>query len=120
MPRTAFIAPRYADIPNCSGWRALTRVYAGDHRPHEARLKELLPRLRRYARGLVPSREAADALVEATLARAAGNSNAFGAERESRMRLFSVMHEVYIESAGAAAGQPSPGDTAIAQFDRAL
>jgi RNA polymerase sigma-70 factor (ECF subfamily) len=96
-------------------------VYAGNDRPCEARLKELLPHLRRYARGLVPSREAADALVEATLARAAGPLDAFGAERESRVRLFSVMHEVYMESTGgAAAGPSSPGNPTVAQFDRAL
>jgi RNA polymerase sigma-70 factor (ECF subfamily) len=82
-----------------------------------AELVGFVPRLRRYARALVNSRDAADRLVEATLQRAAERLPRYGEDRESRVRVFSLLHEVYIEQLASREPKPDPG---VEQFERSI
>jgi len=56
-----------------------------------------IPRLRRYARALAESAEAADDLVQDTLERALGRWFFWQRERELRPWLFSIMHNLYVD-----------------------
>lgn len=82
-----------------------------------AELLGFVPHLRRYARALVASREATDLLVEATLQRAAERLPFYGEDRESRVRVFSLLHEVYIERFASREPKPDPG---AEQFELAI
>ena len=62
-------------------------------------------RLRRYARGLAGPGSASEELVRETLERAARLAHHYGDDRESRIALFTLMHEVYAGPAEAAAGE---------------
>lgn len=70
-----------------------------------------LTRLRRYARALAGPGTAPDELVRETLERAARSLQPLGDDRESRIALFTLMHEVY-----AHGGTPERAH----EFDRAI
>ena len=70
-----------------------------------------IARLRRYARALAGPGAAPDELVRQTLERAAQNLHPYGEDRESRIALFSLMHEVYARDEA-----PEPTH----DFDRAI
>jgi len=57
---------------------------------------EHIPRLRRYARALTGDRYAVDDLVQDTLERAVNRLHLWRPGREMRARLFSVMHDVFV------------------------
>ena len=71
----------------------------------------LLARLRRYARALAGPGAAPEDLLRETLERAARTPQQYGEDRESRIALFTLMHEVYSHGA-------TPG--AAHEFDRAI
>jgi RNA polymerase sigma-70 factor (ECF subfamily) len=54
-----------------------------------------LARLRRYARALAGPGAAPDELVRQTLERASHSLQPLGEDRESRIALFTLMHEIY-------------------------
>jgi RNA polymerase sigma-70 factor (ECF subfamily) len=62
-----------------------------------ARDTAFIARLRRYARALAGPGTAPDELVRETLDRAARNLQPLGEDRESRIALFTLMHEVYAQ-----------------------
>lgn len=70
-----------------------------------------LARLRRYARALAGPGAAPDDLVRETLERAAHRLQPYGEDRESRIALFTLMHEVYAQG-----GSPERSH----EFDRAI
>lgn len=55
--------------------------------------------------------------MEATLERAAERLHHYGDDRESRVRLFSLLHEVYIERLADREPKPDPG---AERFDHAV
>jgi len=61
-----------------------------------AEIEALIPRLRRFARALAGSREAADDLVQDTLERAWTKRHLWQAGTNLRAWLFAVMHGVYV------------------------
>jgi RNA polymerase sigma-70 factor, ECF subfamily len=61
-----------------------------------ARVEELIPRLRRYARALTGERGAADDLVQDTLERAWIKRHLWRRGSDLRAWLFTVMHNVYV------------------------
>ena len=70
-----------------------------------------LARLRRYARALAGPGAAPDELVRETLERAAHDLQPLGEDRQSRIALFTLMHEIY-----AHGGTPEHAY----EFDRAI
>jgi len=64
-----------------------------------AEIEALIPRLRRFARALGGSREAADDLVQDTLERAWAKRHLWQAGTNLRAWLFAVMHGVYVNGA---------------------
>ena len=82
-----------------------------------ARVNELIPRLRRYARALTGERSAADDLVQDTLERAWTKLHLWRAGSDLRAWLFTVMHNVHVNqvrSRSAAATVPLDDDVADA------
>jgi RNA polymerase sigma factor (sigma-70 family) len=74
-----------------------------------ARVHELIPRLRRYARALTGERTAADDLVQDTLERAWSKLHLWRSGSDLRAWLFTIMHNVHVNqvrSRGAAATIP--------------
>jgi len=65
------------------------------------RLVELIPRLRRYAGGLVGDRAAADDLVQDTLERAWAKLHLYRRGTDLRAWLFTVMHNVHVNKVRA-------------------
>jgi RNA polymerase sigma-70 factor (ECF subfamily) len=61
-----------------------------------ARVNELIPRLRRYARALTGERSAADDLVQDTLERAWTKLHLWRAGSDLRAWLFTIMHNVHV------------------------
>lgn len=61
-------------------------------------IEEHIPRLRRYARALVGDRARADDLVQDTLERAWGKFHLWRRGSDLRAWLFSIMHNVYVNS----------------------
>jgi RNA polymerase sigma factor (sigma-70 family) len=61
-----------------------------------ARVQELIPRLRRYARALTGEREAADDLVQDTLERAWSKLHLWRHGSDLRAWLFTIMHNVHV------------------------
>jgi RNA polymerase sigma-70 factor (ECF subfamily) len=61
-----------------------------------ADIEALIPRLRRYARALTGSREAADDLTQDTLERAWAKRHQWRAGTDLRAWLFAVMHSVFV------------------------
>ena len=61
-----------------------------------AEIEALIPRLRRFARALAGSREAADDLVQDTLERAWAKRELWQAGTDLRAWLFAVMHGVFV------------------------
>lgn len=57
-----------------------------------------IPRLRRYARALTGNADAADDLVQDTLARALEKWRFWQRERELRPWLFSIMHNLHVDA----------------------
>jgi len=70
------------------------------------RIVELIPRLRRYARALSGSRGEADDLVQDTLARAFDKLHLWRPERDLRVWLFSVMHNLHVDQGRARRARP--------------
>ncbi len=68
---------------------------------HETRF---IPQLRRYARALAGPGNPSEELVRETLERAARMPRDYGADRESRMALYTLMHEVYAGRGEVGAG----------------
>lgn len=82
-----------------------------------ARVNELIPRLRRYARALTGERSAADDLVQDTLERAWTKLHLWRAGSDLRAWLFTIMHNVHVNqvrSRSAAATVPLDDDVADA------
>lgn len=82
-----------------------------------ARVNELIPRLRRYARALTGERSAADDLVQDTLERAWTKLHLWRAGSDLRAWLFTIMHNVHVNqvrSRSAAATLPLDDDVADA------
>ena len=63
-----------------------------------ASIIELIPRLRRYAWALVGNREAADELVQDTLARAIDKQRLWHRDKKLRSWLFTIMHNIYVNN----------------------
>ena len=63
-----------------------------------AEIEALIPRLRRFARALTGSREAADDLTQDTLERAWVKRELWQAGTNLRAWLFAVMHGVFVNS----------------------
>lgn len=61
-----------------------------------AQVRELIPRLRRYARALTGERSAADDLVQDTLERAWVKLHLWRSGSDLRAWLFTIMHNVYV------------------------
>jgi RNA polymerase sigma-70 factor (ECF subfamily) len=61
-----------------------------------AEVEALIPRLRRYARALTGSRDAADDLTQDTLERAWGKRALWRPDTNLRAWLFTVMHNVHV------------------------
>jgi RNA polymerase sigma factor (sigma-70 family) len=61
-----------------------------------ARVQELIPRLRRYARALTGERSAADDLVQDTLERAWNKLHLWRSGSDLRAWLFTIMHNVHV------------------------
>ena len=61
-----------------------------------ARVHELIPRLRRYARALTGERSAADDLVQDTLERAWNKLHLWREGSDLRAWLFTIMHNVHV------------------------
>lgn len=70
------------------------------------RIVELIPRLRRYARALAGGRGEADDLVQDTLARAFDKLHLWRPERDLRVWLFSVMHNLHVDQGRARRARP--------------
>lgn len=64
--------------------------------PPAHQIEEYIPRLRRYARALTGTREAADDLVQDTLERAWSKFGMWRPGSDLRAWLFSIMHNVHI------------------------
>lgn len=64
--------------------------------PPAHQIEEHIPRLRRYARALTGTREAADDLVQDTLERAWSKFSMWRPGSDLRAWLFSIMHNVHI------------------------
>jgi RNA polymerase sigma factor (sigma-70 family) len=80
-----------------------------------ARVQELIPRLRRYARALTGDRGAADDLVQDTLERAWSKLHLWRHGSDLRAWLFTIMHNVHVNQVRArAAGATVPLDDEIA------
>jgi len=62
----------------------------------DARIIELIPRLRRYARALVGDRARADDLVQDTLERALNKFHLWKRGTDLRAWLFTIMHNVHV------------------------
>ena len=78
-----------------------------------ARIDELIPRLRRYARALTGERSAADDLVQDTLERAWVKLHLWRTGSDLRAWLFTIMHNVHVNqvrSRAAAATLPLDED----------
>ena len=65
-------------------------------REFTARVDELIPRLRRYARALTGARDAADDLVQDTLERAWTKLHLWRSGSDMRAWLFTIMHNVHV------------------------
>jgi RNA polymerase sigma-70 factor (ECF subfamily) len=68
----------------------------------DAAIREQIPRLRRYARALTGSREAADDLVQDTLERALARSALFRPGGNPRAWLFAIMHNMFVNQVRSA------------------
>jgi RNA polymerase sigma factor (sigma-70 family) len=82
-----------------------------------ARVQELIPRLRRYARALTGERGAADDLVQDTLERAWSKLHLWRHGSDLRAWLFTIMHNVHVNqvrSRAASSTVPLDEDTAEA------
>lgn len=64
--------------------------------PSTHAIEEHIPRLRRYARALTRTPDAADDLVQDTLERALGRFSMWRAGSDLRAWLFSIMHNVHV------------------------
>ena len=83
-----------------------------------ARVEELIPRLRRYARALTGDRSAADDLVQDTLERAWNKLHLWRSGSDLRAWLFTIMHNVHVNqvrSRAAAASVSIDDEAADAQ-----
>jgi len=96
-----------------------------------AEVEALIPRLRRFARALTGSREAADDLTQDTLERAWAKRELWQAGTNLRAWLFAVMHGVFVNGtrrvrptesldALAEAGGERADDSAAAESDLAV
>lgn len=85
-----------------------------------ADVEALIPRLRRYARALTGSREAADDLTQDTLERAWGKRALWQPGTNLRAWMFTVMHNVHVNGLkgvgrmAAGAGDPEENEPAAA------
>ncbi|HYC47588.1 MAG TPA: RNA polymerase sigma factor [Burkholderiales bacterium] len=73
-------------------------------REFTARVDELIPRLRRYARALTGGRDAADDLVQDTLERAWTKLHLWRSGSDLRAWLFTIMHNVHVNQLRSRAG----------------
>ena len=72
-----------------------------------ARVDELIPRLRRYARALTGERSAADDLVQDTLERAWTKLHLWRAGSDLRAWLFTIMHNVHVNQVRSRVASPT-------------
>jgi len=72
-----------------------------------ARVDELIPRLRRYARALTGERNAADDLVQDTLERAWTKLHLWRAGSDLRAWLFTIMHNVHVNQVRSRGAMPT-------------
>jgi RNA polymerase sigma-70 factor (ECF subfamily) len=85
----------------------------------EARIAELIPRLRRYARALSSQGLQSDDLVRATLERAGQEVGATDSGRDLRGWLFGLMHAEYVRALAGGNGAP-PEPLAPGSFEQAI
>ncbi len=80
------------------------------------RIVEHIPRLRRYARALVGRAGEADDLVQDTLARAMDRLHTWRPERDLRVWLFALMHNLHVDQGRARRARPEValGEEALA------
>ena len=76
-------------------------------REFAARIDELIPRLRRYARALTGERSLADDLVQDTLERAWSKLHLWRGGSDLRAWLFTIMHNVHVNQVRSRAAQPT-------------
>ena len=72
-----------------------------------ARVDELIPRLRRYARALTGERNAADDLVQDTLERAWTKLHLWRPGSDLRAWLFTIMHNVHVNQVRSRGATPT-------------
>ncbi len=72
----------------------------------ESQLIQLIPRLRRYARALTSSAHGSDDLVQDTLERALKKKSLWRSDTELRPWLFTIMHNVFINTVRSHNRQP--------------
>ena len=80
-------------------------------------ITELLPRLRRFARTITRTRDEADDLVHASIARALHRDEVWRAESRMESWLFGIMHRAWIDEVGTR--QSSAGEIASAEYGHA-
>jgi DNA-directed RNA polymerase specialized sigma24 family protein len=86
----------------------------------EARIAELIPRLRRYARALSTSGMASDDLVRATLERAGRELSLAQPAGDVRGWLFGLMHDVYVRALAGGETPPGGNGAAPGSFEQAI
>jgi len=78
-----------------------------ESREFAARIDELIPRLRRYARALTGERSLADDLVQDTLERAWSKLHLWRGGSDLRAWLFTIMHNVHVNQVRSRGAQPT-------------
>ena len=78
-----------------------------ESREFAARIDELIPRLRRYARALTGERGLADDLVQDTLERAWSKLHLWRGGSDLRAWLFTIMHNVHVNQVRSRGAQPT-------------
>lgn len=73
----------------------------------DAAILACIPRLRRYARALVGSRDEADDLVQDTLERAWSRIRLLRSGSDPRLWLFSIMHNVFVDGVRHRSARPA-------------
>jgi RNA polymerase sigma-70 factor (ECF subfamily) len=79
------------------------------HDQDQAAIVACIPRLRRYARGLVTDATLADDLVQDTLERAWGRFSLWQKRGDIRAWMFGIMHNHFIDGLRASRRQPEDG-----------
>jgi RNA polymerase sigma-70 factor (ECF subfamily) len=117
MPRTIRLWPRgnkffvRAVGPLIAGGKTLLNAESGEF---TARIDEIIPRLRRYARALTGERSLADDLVQDTLERAWTKLHLWRGGSDLRAWLFTIMHNVHVNQVRSRGAATLPLDEEMA------